>query len=141
MDLVRQLFKDARPFKPCALFRGDETFDEMMQLFLSPQGLEFCVSHDFPRRERLQALKEAGISSLGIHIDEGRGKAVNALICVLVGDTDFELEYDTLDYACRVVLMKGARCVIKAGGYSVVSVLAQKGCEVVKVVSGHAIVR
>jgi len=141
MDIVKQLYKDAQPFKPCRLFRGTETFREAMELFLSPQGLEFCIAHDFPRRGRLQAIREAGAEKMGIWIDAGHKRAENARKIVLVGDTEGELYYDTLEYACQVVLMKGARCVIHASGYAVVSVLAQDGCSVQKHVTDKAIVR
>lgn len=141
MDLVKQLYEEALPLKPCSLFRGTETFREMMQVFLSPQGLEFCISHDFPRDEHLAAIREAGAADMGVHIDEGSGLALNPRTIVLVGDTDFDLFYDTVGYACRVALMKGARCKIHASGYAVVSVTAQPGCGVMKTVRDHAIVR
>lgn len=140
MDIVKQLYKDARPYKPCKLFRGDETFRELMELFLSPQGLEFCIAHDFPRNDRLRAIKEAGASGMGVWIDAGKKRAENARIIVLVGKTDFNLHYDTLEHACRVVLMKGARCTLHASGYAVVSVLAQEGCECIKHVTDKAVV-
>lgn len=141
MDIVKKLYKAARPFGPCGMFRGTESFRELMELFLSPQGIEFCMENDFPPAGYLQAVREAGASEMGIHIDEGKGTARNARIIALVGDTDFELFYDTLEYACKVVLMKGARCTIHASGYSVVSVSAQPGCEVFKDISDRAIVK
>lgn len=141
MDIVKQLYKDSRPFKPCSLFKGTETFREMMNLFLTPQGIEFCIANDFPSRGRLRAIKEAGVSEMGIWIDEGVKRAENARIAVLIGNTEGDLYYDTLDYPCRVVLMKGAKCTVHASGYAVVSVTAQDGCEVVRDVKDKAVVR
>ena len=65
---------------------------------------------------------------MGIWIDAGVKKLKNERIVVLIGDCDFKLVYDTLEYPCKVVLMKGARAKIVAGGFSVVRIEAQEGC-------------
>lgn len=128
MDIVRQIYLESRRYKPCGLFRGTESMEELAELFLSSQGIEFCLVNEFPSREIFRRLKEHDFSRMGIHIDEGKKALKNPRMAVLVGDCDFLLEYDTLDYPCKVVLMHGARAHIKASGFTVVRVEKQKGC-------------
>lgn len=141
MDIVERIYNSAKPFHPCGLFTGRESLEEMLEVFLSPQGLEFCVAHDFLVKADLQALKAMSLEDWGIWIDAGRKASQNARIVVLVGDCDFTLSYDTLEHPCRVVLLKGAKAQISASGYAVVSVSAQKGCSYSVNVKDHAVVR
>ena len=128
MDLVRELYEAARRLNACKLFTGQETFEGMMRVFLTPQGIEFCIKNDFPDRSYLQPIKEQNVSEMGIWIDAGEMTLRNERTVVLIGDCNFNLEYDTLEYPCKVVLMKGARAKIVAGGFSVIRIEAQEGC-------------
>ena len=127
-ELVKSIYRAAEPFQPCKLFNGSETFEEMIRKFLTPQGIEFCTKHDFLSKAHLQAIKERVTPDTGVMIDKGRISLCNPRKIVLVGDTDADIEFDTLEYACRVVLMKGAKARITARGYSVVAIDQQDGC-------------
>lgn len=140
MDIVRHIFLEAKRFRPCKLFKGNETLEELMGLFLTPQGIEFCIVNNFPSRDILSRLKEYHLVRMGIHIDGGKKRLKNARLVVLAGDCNYTLEYDTLDYPCKVVLLHGARAEIKASGYAVVKIEKQAGCECIIYKSDNAIV-
>lgn len=140
MDIVKQIYLEAKPFKPCRLFDGTETLEELMNLFLTPQGIEFCISNNFPSRDILSRLKEHNLTRMGIHIDGGRKTLKNQKIVVLAGDCDYMLEYNTLSHACKVVLLHGARAKIRASEFSVVKVEKQNGCRCDIEKSDYAIV-
>lgn len=129
MDLIKELYEAAQPLNACGLFTGQETFEDMIKVFLTPQGIEFCIKNDFPDKSYLRPIKERNVSEMGIWIDAGEKELRNERIVVLVGNCNFKLVYDTLEYPCKVVLMKGARAKIIARGFSVVKIEAQEGCE------------
>lgn len=141
MTLVEKLYEAAKPFHPCSKFQGTETFDELLRLFLSPQGWEFCIKYDFPGNEQLGLIKSYIDDSMDIYIDAGHHALRNHKLVILAGNCDFRLDYDTLDYPCRVVLLKGARARIRAGGYAVVAVNAAEGCNYSTSIHDHAIIR
>ncbi|MCQ2299697.1 MAG: hypothetical protein MJZ81_06200 [Bacteroidales bacterium] len=141
MDISRTLYEEARRFSPCSLFRGNETGEELMDLFASPQGTEFCMKHDFPSMARFRAFGGDMAEKRGIYIDSGARRLKNARIAILVGDCDFDLEYDTMEHPCKVVLMKGARARVSASGYSVVKIERQEGCLVTCHAHDNAVIR
>lgn len=139
--LVRRLYEEAIPFGPCEYFTGDESLMELMRKFLTAKGAEFCIKNDFPSDTLCDALKREDLAGIGIYIDAGKQSLRNPMRIALVGACEFNLFYDTAAYPCRVILMKGARAHIKAGGYSVVAIQAQDGCRYDIQTSDNAIVR
>lgn len=139
--LVTRIYQAATPFLPCDFFTGRESFGELMHKVATAKGGEFCIMHDFPSSDLCAEIKARGAAGMGVYIDAGKQALSNPRRIVIAGDSEFTLRYDTAGYACRVILLKGAKAHIKAGGYAVVAVQAQDGCEYDVETKDNAIVR
>lgn len=137
MDNSRSIKKEAVAFNVCAMFKGTETPDELMRLFLSVQGLEFCVKNRFPTLEMWRSGYKEIASKYNIFIDAGDIRIANQPKVVLIGDTQAELVYDNSLQRHEVVVMHGAKAKIKASGYAVVFVTSADG-EIERDITGNA---
>lgn len=95
-------------------------------LFFTPQGREFCAKHNFPSLESFRLIKEE-VLKYGVYVDSGGIKLSDVENIALVGDTSAELTYSGADVIHRVILMHGAKAVIHASRYAVISVLNISG--------------
>lgn len=127
--LIRQLYNNAKERNCCEKFTGNENLEQLLELFQSPQGVEFCQKYQFPDIEILRAFRGMEAIRHGIYIDAGHITLSNVARLTLVGDTVAELRYDDPSKRHEVVLMHGAKAHIEASGYSVVFV-TKGGCEV-----------
>lgn len=123
MTKVEQVYRKAKEIGICPLFKplftGNESEDELFDLFLSPQGIEYCAEHNFPDIATFRAFRGLATSRKGIYIDTNM-RLANPKKIVLVGNTYAELEYDDLESGHEVVLMYGAKAKVKASGNAVV---------------------
>ena len=138
--IVEMIYRAALPYHPCGQFTGRESLRGLMRKFLTAAGAEFCLRNDFPPRDICTMLKGEKVYEMGVFVDAGAKEIRNAERIAIVGASEFTLEYDTIEYPCRVILMKGARAHIKARGFSVVAIQAGKDCTYDIEKSGHAIV-
>lgn len=117
----RSLFNMAEKYRVCSMFKGTETVEEVLALFTTPQGIEFCTKHSFPSIEMCRKFKGATAERLGIFV-ESDARIANLPIVVLVGSCHAELEYNDPDKRHQVILMHGASASIKASNWAVVFV-------------------
>lgn len=136
--IIEKTYKEARKLHSCPLFTGKESFAELMRLFLSPQGIEFCQKNHFPGMGLMLEFKAQGASDYGIYIDSGKMYLSDAEKICLVGNTEAELIYNDPAKRHVVILMHGAKAHITATGFAVVFVYAENGCEINKTVQGFA---
>lgn len=119
------------------MLKGTEDTDGLMELFFTPQGLEFCAEYNFPTMELLKPFRGMQAARGGFYIDTPV-KATNRRRTALFGvDTFAELVYDDVSQSHEVVIMHGAKAIIKASGYAVVFVTNVSG-EVEIELSGNA---
>ncbi len=140
--IIRQIYTQAKLIGACQRFTGRErTLDELVALFLSPQGLEFCIKNRFPNLATFRQLKilESGIAKYGIYIDAGAITLDNPKRAVLVGRTTAVIGCDECERH-DVVLMHGAKAVINASKWAVAFVAASAGCSYMKNVTDNAII-
>ena len=117
----RSLFNMAEKYRVCSMFKGTETVEEVLALFTTPQGIEFCTKHSFPTIEMCRKFKGETAERLGIFVEEDV-RIANYPIVVLVGNCHAELEYNDPDKRHQVILMHGASASIKASNWAVVFV-------------------
>ena len=55
--IIEKTHKKARKLHSCQMFTGKESFGELMSLFLSPQGIEFCQKNNFPDMALMREFK------------------------------------------------------------------------------------
>lgn len=119
--LISQIHEDAQQLGACARFKGDETLEELISLFYSPQGREFCMTHEFPSLDVLRKFRKYDIGQYGIYIDAGVIRLRERVNLFLMGNTTASVTCSqTKRYV--VYLMHGAHARIEAHDYAVVHV-------------------
>lgn len=129
----------AHKLAECKMFKGTETLEELAQLFLSPQGLEFCLAANFPSLATLRIFKKYDTRRLGFYIDAGTIRLKNPGKVVLIGRTNATIECDTCE-AHTVVTMHGATATVVASGWAVVRTEAGIASGIIKRTSANAII-
>lgn len=125
----RSLTNLAEKYRACRMFRGSESLEQLVALFTSPQGMEFCQRRRFPDPATIRRFKPYGMERFGVYIDAGRITLRNQPRVVLLGDTSATLSYDE-GGRHEVFLMHGAQAAIAASGWAVVFVTSGEGCAV-----------
>lgn len=129
MSLVKDIYKKAVEIdsKVCDKFTGKENYNEIVELLLSIQGIEFCTKYSFPKLDYFEGfLKDNNPCKKGIYINAGVIETENEEIVLLVGNTNAVLKYNNTDVGYKVILMHGARAEIIADNYAVVFLYGEK---------------
>jgi hypothetical protein len=137
MSSTKKIYKKAQKLGVCPLFKGAEDADELICLFLTKQGVEFCTKYKFPDIDTLRTFKGAQTENKGIYIDCKKVVLKNVPKVVLIGDTIADLTYNDTECPYEVILMHGATAKITASGYSVVFV-TNAGGRVLRTVKDNA---
>lgn len=130
MDPVKTTHSKAKALSACDMFSGNESKEQTIRLFLTPQGIEFCQKHNFPTLEDIRYFRGKVAERNGVYIDAGPLKLHNAERIALIGNTEAELSYDDNTKRHIVVMMHGAKARITAKGYAVVFIYNASGCPV-----------
>lgn len=125
----RALFNMAEQYRTCCMFKGTEDIEQVVRLFTSPQGVEFCQRYNFPDIQTLRKFKQYEVERFGVFIDAGRIAMNNVRRIVLVGDTQATITCDNT-WRYEIILMHGAKAKVMASGWSVVTITNKTGCEV-----------
>lgn len=139
MKTIQDIRKEARRIHSCELFKGSENEEELIRLFLSPQGQEFCVNNNFPDVATFKETFPHAVEH-GIYIDKGNIQLTDCAMTVLIGNTHAELAYSDGSKRHEVILMHGASVSINAKDWAVVFVTVGVGCKVTKTVSDNALI-
>jgi len=119
MTKEEQVYKEVKRKGACLMLKGTENIDDLIKLFFTPQGIEFCTKYKSPNLETFRRFRGMQVARGGFYIDTPV-KAKNLPRVALIGsETVAELEFtETAGYT--VVLMHGAKAKITASGYAVV---------------------
>lgn len=136
----RALFNMAEKYRTCCMFKGDETLEQIVDLYKSTQGLEFCLRYHFPSIETLRLFKNDHPERFGVYIDAGDIVIDNpAQKILLIGDTTGKITCsETRRY--EIGVLHGASATINASGWSVVAIEAETGCVIIKNSQENAII-
>lgn len=121
MDNITNIYKRAKQLDVCSMFTGTENSVELMQLMLTPQGIEFCTKNSFPELPLMREFKGVTAEELGIYIDTDC-ELNNVPKVILAGNTHAQLNYNDPSKRHEVVLMHGAKAEIRASNWAVVFV-------------------
>lgn len=139
-ELIKQIHAQASLLKACPLFTGRErTLDDIVGLFFSAQGMEFCIKNHFPNLATFRQFKRYGVERFGIYIDAGTITLRNPARAILIGRTLATVNCDTLERH-EVFVLHGAKAVVNASGWAVVSLTVEQGCPVIRNTSDNAVV-
>lgn len=135
----RSLFNMAEKYRLCNMFKGTENLEQIIRLFTSPQGVEFCQKYHFPDIATLRRFKQYGVERYGVYIDAGHIRLENERTIVLIGNTSANLSYNSKGRH-EVMLMHGAQASIQASAWAVVFVTGEHGCQVIKKTTDRAMI-
>ena len=139
-ELIQQIYKQARLLGACELFTGKErTLEDIVHLFVTPQGIEFCINNHFPNMETFRLFKPYNVERFGIYIDAGTITLHNPERAILIGNTAATINNDTLE-AHEIILLHGAKAIINASGWAVCKTTVSRGCNIICNASGNAII-
>lgn len=139
-ELIQQIYKQARLLGACELFTGKErTLEDIVHLFVTPQGIEFCINNHFPNMETFRLFKPYKIERFGIYIDAGTITLHNPKRAILIGNTVATINNDTLD-AHEVILLHGAKAVVNASGWAICKAIVAEDCYIDSNVTDNAII-
>ena len=125
-------------YRDCSLFKGTENISELISLYKSTQGIEFCTRYHFPELSIIRQFKNCDLEKYGVYLDAGKVNIKNPKGTVLlIGNTDAVIECsDTHRFV--ISCLHEASVTVYASGYAVVSIEAEKGCKIVKNIKDNA---
>lgn len=124
----------------CNMFRGTETLEQLAELFLSPQGIEFCIASKFPTLPVFRQLKPFNVERFGVYIDAGDITLKNPHRVVLIGRTAAKIVYTENKPLHKLTLLRGASAAITASGWAVVGVTQEYGSKLIKHTTENGII-
>jgi len=128
--LVKKIYAMAQKLGVCTKFTGNEGLEQIVTLFFSPQGVEFCKNYNFPSLQILRQFKQYKVERFGAYIDAGNIKLNNVRRALLIGNTNATLTFSDNTQRHEVIMMHGAKAKIIASGWAVVCITCGSGCEV-----------
>lgn len=117
-----RIYVQAKKLGICPVMKGGENTEELIRLFFTPQGVEFCSKHNFPSMSELEPFRGIKAERNGFYINTPVIAKNLEKIALFGIETVAELEYDDPTKRHEVVVMHGASVKIKASGYAVVFV-------------------
>lgn len=139
-ELIKKIHRQARLLGSCDLFTGGEkTLEDVVRLFTSVQGQEFCLNNRFPHLATFRLFKGMGVERYGIYIDAGIVTLKNPKRAFLVGHTHAIVNCDSLERHV-INVFQGATATVNACGWAVVRVNTVQGAHVIRNASGNAII-
>lgn len=115
---IKDILEKAVGLGACAQSSKVTDWKSLSWLFFSPQGREFCRDNNYPSLEMFKQMK-GNVESYNVHVEDDV-KAVNMDKAIIGGMA--ELTYHGADKAYKVILMHGAKAIIKIGNYAVVRI-------------------
>ena len=126
MTKEEQIYREVNAAGQCGLLKGNENAGELMDLFFTPKGVEFCTTYNTPGLDAFRRFRGKRAERGGFYIDTPL-KAKNLPRLALIGSgTVAELEF-TETKGFTVILMHGAQAKITASGFAVVCITKVDG--------------
>lgn len=136
----RNLNNLSTAYRECNMFKGNETLEELIKLYKSTRGIEFCLTYHFPSIESLRMFKQDNPERLGVYIDAGVVDIDNPTDTILlIGKTTGRITCTEVR-RYQLAVLHGATAVINASGWAVVAPEVEKGSVVIKNVKDNAII-
>ena len=139
-EVIRQIYTQAKLLGACPLFKGTEqTVEDIVRLFQTPQGIEFCMKNHFPNMATLRLFKAHGVEKYGIYIDAGAITLKDPSRAIFIGRTSATV-FCTKTERHDIILYHGAKAIVNATKWAVARVQVEQGCSVIRNTSGNAII-
>ena len=126
---ARDILKKAISIGACSNSGKATDWKSLCWLFFTPQGREFCENNNFPSIEIFREMKPY-VRPYGVFVDAGMISIKNNANVGIIGKTEAMIEYDDNTKLHRVMVMHGARIVLKITNYAVVNIVNVDNCPV-----------
>lgn len=117
METVQYILNEAANLGACQESGKATDWKSLCWLFFSPQGREFCRDNNYPPLEMFRSMKPH-IRPYCVYVEENVIRRNEDI--ALIGESNSELSFSGVDKVYKVILMHGAKAVIKAACYAVV---------------------
>lgn len=117
---INDIHRQIKALKACQKINGKEKISDLMQLFTTPQGVEFYQKTGFPTIEMWKEYR-AEAQKYGIYVDAGDIELHGSQTVALIGNTHARLLFDDMaSVGHTVIVAGGAMADITARNYAVV---------------------
>lgn len=117
--------------------KGTEKADnlrKMAKLFFTPQGIEFCLEHNYPS---LEEFRKYNAEEFSVYVDK-EVKFKNKDIALI--NSKAELEFSGVEKSYKIILMHGSQAEITVKNYAVIKIEKSKDSKVNVKNDGSAVV-
>lgn len=128
--MIKEILDSANRLGACNKTENIKDWEALASLFFSPQGREFCERHNYPSIEIFRKMKPFLNDNISVYIDAGFIRRDNEKNIAIIGDTAGYLTFDDNSVVHKIILMHGARAVIKAKNYAVLLIANIGECNV-----------
>ena len=138
--IIKQIYAQAKLLGACPLFTGKEkTLEDIINLFTSAQGMEFCIKNHYPNMATFRLFKPMQVERYGIYIDAGTITLKNPKRAVLIGRTSATIYCDELANH-EIYLLHGSKAIVNCSKWSIAKTTVEQGCNIIKNTSDNAII-
>ena len=133
MKIIEELLAGAKAQGACRKAGNIQNLDQLVELYLSPQGLEFCINNNYPSPEQWQAIKEGwGETELAkrkVYINDPHlVNDANPGSIILVGEkTEAYITASGADRIQTIIALHGAKAHVTGREYSVLNLIEASG--------------
>lgn len=124
---IEDIRKNALRLGACAKAKELGSIKEAVDLLLTPQGREFAMKTCFPDLATWRENPYEVDNTEMVLLDMGSDNYAENEDCIAVGNTTLEILFDNPDRLYHVMAMHGAKIIIKARNYAVVTVTNVRG--------------
>lgn len=130
--MITKILNGATALGACQKTEGITTAEQLAALFFSPQGREFCLKHDYPTLAMWREIKAQipNLAEMGIYIDAGAIEPQGKDNIALIGETRAVAKFAGNNSIFHVLILCGAKAIIKATDYAVVEVETDKTAQI-----------
>lgn len=129
MRKIANIKKGAKTIGSCNKIRMVTSYESLVRLFFSPQGREFCETHNYPSLDQFREIREE-VHPYNVYVDSGDITTSNIHKIALVGNTHATINAQGVEDVYTIILMHGATANVKATNYAVIHIVNISGGEV-----------
>ena len=133
MKIIEELLAGAKAQGACRKAGKIKDLDQLVELYLSPQGLEFCINNNYPSPEQWQAIKEAWgeteLAKRNVYINEPHLVVdTNPGNIILVGEkTEAYITASGANRTQTIIALHGAKAHVTGSDYAVLNLIEATG--------------
>lgn len=130
--MITKILNGATALGACRKTNGITSAEQLVALFFSPQGREFCLKHNYPTLAMWREIKASipSLEKLGFYIDAGAIELRNKENIAIIGQTRCVAKFDENNSIFHTIALHGAKATIKACNYAVFEAEADAASEV-----------